>query len=324
MRVLSLGTGKIDYDLPKRLSCTWVNFEESEGGPLAKLGVPQEVYRRNCARQYPRYIEFENFTSVILFETATERKSGLHIYVFSDRIVTVNARHVMEDFRQNFFLEKRRGPASVGDCMLALVSFIFAANSKVLMKYEEETSRIEEAISGGGRLDIHHIFSLKRSINSLSKRLWRGREIVFDMMYDRMKFLELSKDEKIRMDEIFNSLLFDIHSSELLREILTDSVDVYHTILSNRINDTIRRLTVVTVVLTIIATISMVPNTIATIFGIPYFPLKADDVIFQVFGLSIMPWELILLLIFFFSVVPAAWLFLWWQGFKKESDQAQK
>ncbi len=318
MRVLTLSNGKLNYDLPKNLTGAWVNFEESEGAPVEKLGIKQEIYRRNLMRQYPRYIELEHLTSIILFETATERKSGMHIYLFRDRIVTVNARHVLEEFMQNHYSEKRKKGATIGDCMLAIVASVFAANSKVLMKYEEDSGKIEQAVGRGEKIDLRTIFSLKRSINSLGKRLWRSREIVFDMMSDRVKFLELEKDEKLRMDEIYNSLLFDMHSAELLREILTDSLDVYHTIISNKINDTIKRLTVVTVALTIVATVSMVPNTIATIFGIPYFPFKPDSVLFSLLGVQIVPWEAILLLIFFFSIIPAAWLFLWWQGFRKE------
>lgn len=315
MRVLYLSSGKLDYGMPKKLSRTWVNFEESEGAPVEKLGIRQDVYRRNLMRQYPRYMEFENFTSVLLFETAPERKAGLHIYIFRDRVVTVNGKHAQEDFVQNHFLEKHRPSASVGDCVVAIVSLAFAENSRVLMKLEGETGKIEQGVSQGGAIDIRGIFSLKRSINAIGKRFWRGREIVFDMMSDRVKFLELSKEEKLRLDEVFNSLLFDIHSAELLREILADSIDVYHTIISNKINDTIKRLTVVTVVLTIIATVSMVPNTIATIFGIPYFPLTPDTVLFEALGVRIFPWEAILLLIVAFSVIPALLLFWWWRKF---------
>jgi Mg2+ and Co2+ transporter CorA len=58
---------------------------------------------------------------------------------------------------------------------------------------------------------------------------------------------------------------------ETYREILSDAINVHLSAVSNKINLSIKGLTVVIFYLTIVTTITSFPNTIATFFGISQF-----------------------------------------------------
>jgi magnesium transporter len=75
---------------------------------------------------------------------------------------------------------------------------------------------------------------------------------------------------------------------ETYREILSDAINAYLSTVSNRINRSIRSLTLVMFYLTIITTITSFPNTVATFFGISQFGNTNALIIFAVLLLSII------------------------------------
>ena len=75
---------------------------------------------------------------------------------------------------------------------------------------------------------------------------------------------------------------------ETYREILSDAINAYLSAVSNRINASIRKLTVVIFYLTIITTITSFPNTIATFFGISQFGTTDYLIITFALALSII------------------------------------
>jgi len=301
----------------------WADFEAHESNLLSAFGIPFAEWKKNEQRQYPRYVEHGRFTSIIFFELepVLEKRKRLHIYVGNDFLVTVGCSGMMGSFYENYIREKKMRKFSAEDAIFFILSSAAYKNSELIQKFEADTNRVEaDTLKKHGNNTLASIFSIKRKLVRYNKFFWRQRELVFELKNNQVAFFEPTRELKSKLDELFNSILFDINSIETLREILSDTLDLYHTAISNRINETIKRLTFVTVVLTIVATVSMVPNTIATIFGIPYFPWKAEVEVLNVAGVSIYPWEAILGLIAFFSVVPAVILFYWWNRYSKEQQ----
>lgn len=69
---------------------------------------------------------------------------------------------------------------------------------------------------------------------------------------------------------------------------MTDAINVYLSAISNRINSTIKGLTVVIFYLTVITTITSFPNTVATFFGISQFGNTDYVIIYAALILSII------------------------------------
>ena len=75
---------------------------------------------------------------------------------------------------------------------------------------------------------------------------------------------------------------------ETYREIMSDAINVHLSAVSNKINFSIKSLTVVIFYLTIVTTVTSFPNTVATFFGISQFGGTNIIVIFVVVLLSII------------------------------------
>ncbi|VVB58268.1 CorA-like Mg2+ transporter protein [Candidatus Anstonella stagnisolia] len=325
MKALLLDKCEFSKESPAALSKkrVWVDFEASESHMLSAFGISADEWRKDEQRQYPRYTERGKFTSIVFFELEPmlEQRKRLHIYFGKDFLATVGCSGMMGSFYENYVREKGMRKFSVEDAIFYILSSAAYKNSELIQKFEADTNRIEdEALKKQKDATLSSIFALKRKLVRYNKFFWRQRELIFELKNNQVAFFEPTHEMKSKLDELFNSILFDINSIETLREILSDTLDLYHTMISNRINETIKRLTLVTVVLTIVATVSMVPNTIATIFGIPYFPWKADTAVLSIANFTIYPWEAIISLIIFFSVVPAVILFYWWNRYSKETQ----
>jgi Mg2+ and Co2+ transporter CorA len=72
-------------------------------------------------------------------------------------------------------------------------------------------------------------------------------------------------------DTTHEDLTRQIDIVETYREILSDAINVHLSAISNKINLSIKSLTVVIFYLTIVTTITSFPNTVATFFGISQF-----------------------------------------------------
>ncbi|MBS3068773.1 magnesium transporter CorA family protein [Candidatus Micrarchaeota archaeon] len=301
----------------------WADFGAHEADLLSAFGISAEERRKNEQRQYPRYIEHEKFTSIVFFEAQphSEKRRRLHIYLGKGFVATVGCESEMDGFYQNYVKEKGISRPSFEDVVFYVLSSAAYKNSEIIQTFEDGTNRLEdEAHREQGSKNLGAIFSLKRKLVRFNKFFWRQRELVFELKSNQVAFFQPDAVMKSKLDELFNSILFDINSIETLREILSDTLDLHHTLISNRINNSIKRLTVITVVLAIVATVSVIPNTLATIFGIPYFPWKADVPVLAFNGVDIYPWEAIISLIAFFSIAPAVILFYWWKGYSRNEQ----
>ncbi len=139
-----------------------------------------------------------------------------------------------------------------------------------LKELEELTSKIEEQVvekTNGGTM--REIFRLKSKLISFNKLLWYERGVVFN--------LKTCGDQCMapKTRDMFNTthedLTRQIDIIETYREIMSDGINVHLSAVSNRINLSIKALTVVIFYLTIITTITSFPNTVATFFGIGQF-----------------------------------------------------
>ncbi len=162
-----------------------------------------------------------------------------------------------------------------------------------LEKLEVLTSEIEEEVVEKTSPDtLKGIFKLKSKLISFNKLLWYERGLIFNLKTCG----EACMPSRTR--ELFNTthedLTRQIDIVETYREIISDAINVYLSAVSNKINFSIKSLTVVIFYLTIITTITSFPNTIATFFGISQF--GGTDIIIIAIALTLS------------TVLPALWL----------------
>ncbi|MGE5533365.1 MAG: magnesium transporter CorA family protein [Bacillota bacterium] len=137
-------------------------------------------------------------------------------------------------------------------------------------KLENLTATIEEEVVEKTSPDtLKRIFKLKTNMISFNKILWYERGIVFNLHKCGDKCMA-SKARDL-FDTTHEDLTRQVDIVETYREILSDAINVHLSAISNKINLSIKALTVVIFYLTIVTTITSFPNTVATFFGIAQF-----------------------------------------------------
>jgi magnesium transporter len=151
-----------------------------------------------------------------------------------------------------------------------IIDEIVANHYLQIEKLENLTATMEEEVVEKTSSDtLKKIFKLKSNMISFNKILWYERGLVFNLK----KCDENCTDAKARalFDSTHEELTRQVDIVETYREILSDAINVHLSAISNKINLSIKGLTVVIFYLTIVTTITSFPNTVATFFGIAQF-----------------------------------------------------
>ena len=296
----------------------WVDIHENEAGSLHEFGMTNALFRTLKSSELPIYYEFNKTIALFLLRLkflGEIQKERVYIFVRHDLLLTINCKKQLEIFSQF-----GKGESSTESALCYLLLSFTEDNERLMEELELNVESMQDKLIRKHEMQADKVLFAKRAILSVNKVLWHEREIMFYLR--NCGSLEFGQTERAQLDEAHNSLLYCVDLNSTFREILTDSLDVYHTIVSNKINNAIKRLTIVTVVLAIIATVTSIPNTIATILGIPYLPIEAKTRIAQIYGVDIYPWDLILVLLLLGSAIPSYMLYWWWEKVRRESEQA--
>ena len=147
---------------------------------------------------------------------------------------------------------------------------IVASHYVHIEKLENLTATIEEEVVEKTSQDtLKRIFKLKTNMISFNKILWYERGLIFNL-HKCGDSCMVAKARNL-FDTTHEDLTRQIDIVETYREILSDAINVHLSAISNKINLSIKGLTVVIFYLTIVTTITSFPNTVATFFGIAQF-----------------------------------------------------
>ena len=151
-----------------------------------------------------------------------------------------------------------------------IIDEIVANHYLQIEKLENLTAKMEEEVVEKTSPDtLKKIFKLKSNMISFNKILWYERGLVFNLK----KCNGNCMDAKARalFDSTHEELTRQVDIVETYREILSDAINVHLSAISNKINLSIKGLTIVIFYLTIVTTVTSFPNTVATFFGISQF-----------------------------------------------------
>ena len=147
---------------------------------------------------------------------------------------------------------------------------------RAVERLEEKTWHVEEELTEARDFgSVKKSAALRRELMSVNKVNYVLAEILLSAMK------ELPPDLRdcgigVLIEEVHDSFIRQIGTVDELRAILLEGLEIYSSravtaiaVASNRFNIEIRDLTVVLLFLTVISTIYLFPNTVATIMGIP-------------------------------------------------------
>jgi magnesium transporter len=204
-------------------------------------------------------------------DVTSTKKAYPIVMVFSKNfLVTVAKKEIqpiINTAKERMSKKKIDPPAQV---TYFIIDEIVANHYLQIEKLENLTAKMEEEVVEKTSPDtLKKIFKLKSNMISFNKILWYERGLVFNLK----KCDRNCMDAKARalFDSTHEELTRQVDIVETYREILSDAINVYLSAISNKINLSIKSLTVVIFYLTIVTTVTSFPNTVATFFGISQF-----------------------------------------------------
>ncbi|HCW08685.1 MAG TPA: hypothetical protein DGG95_15105 [Cytophagales bacterium] len=151
-----------------------------------------------------------------------------------------------------------------------IIDEIVANHYLQIEKLENLTANMEEeVVEKTSSNTLKKIFKLKSNMISFNKILWYERGLVFNLKKCDGNCIDARA--RALFDSTHEELTRQVDIVETYREILSDAINVHLSAISNKINLSIKALTVVIFYLTIVTTVTSFPNTVATFFGISQF-----------------------------------------------------
>jgi magnesium transporter len=293
------------------LANIWIELKDPTKEELeavsAKSGINAELMKTLGSNDISIRLEPEyaiiNF--VFVSEIVISKEFHPIIIVFSkDFLITVQTnwdQKIVDLAKARMHKNKADAPSLVAYYFL---DEIISDNFLHLEKFEEVTANLEEEIlESDDSSTIKKLFSLKSRMISFNKILWYERGILFNLRKSELDCISAKTRGFFDTGHEYLTRQIDIVST--YREVMTDAINLYLSTISNKINSSIKALTVIIFYLSVITTVTSFPNTIATFFGISQF--GSTD------------FRIILVAVIVSTVLPMLWL--WRKKWLKAEDQ---
>lgn len=153
---------------------------------------------------------------------------------------------------------------------------------------------LEEHILGGERMVLDKVFRLRRSLAQLRRHLSPAREVLATLANRPSTCLHA--ETQIYLRDVYDHVVRELEAVETYRDLLSGAMETYFSVISNRMNEVIKAISV-------IGTIVLPPTLIASIYGMNFhdIPMAAHPLGF---------WFAILLMTGVSFVFVA---YLWWK-----------
>jgi magnesium transporter len=232
----------------------WLDIENPDESDYAIL---QEIFHFHPLtledirhqNQRPKLEEFGDYNFAVLF-SAEWLNNELqirehHLYITKRYLVSVHLEPSAElselhkRLRETPELTKRGLPFLFYLVVDKLVDGVFG----VIDQLDAATDSLEDAIlERNNRAALGEIYGLKRAVVELRKVLGAQRDL-----FQRLTTQSLDEKEMtLYFRDVYDHVVRQYETVDSLRDLLTSAMDVYLSTVSNRLNDVMKRLTVIT------------------------------------------------------------------------------
>ena len=220
--------------------------------------------------QRPKLDRYEDHQFLVLYSARYEENQGLalselHIFLGSDYIVTVHREPLpaLTEARQRWETHPRlAGRGEVPFLLYAVLDAVVDGYFPILDAVGERVGRLEEGIFEDLNQGLlREALGLRREMLAFRRILMPERDIVDHLL--RGELLARHPELAAYFTDVYDHLLRLGESLDLQRELLTNVLEGYLTLASNRLNQVMKFLTA-------IAAILMVATLIAGIYGMNF------------------------------------------------------
>ncbi len=215
--------------------------------------------------------EYGIISFLVLPDVLSTKKAYPVVMAFSKNfLVTISKKEIqsiINTAKERMSKTKIDPPAQV---TYFIIDEIVANHYLQIEKLENLTGTMEEeVVEKTSPNTLKKIFKLKSNMISFNKILWYERGLVFNLKKCNGNCMDARA--RALFDTTHEELTRQVDIVETYREILSDAINVHLSAISNKINLSIKALTIVIFYLTIVTTVTSFPNTVATFFGISQF-----------------------------------------------------
>jgi magnesium transporter len=266
------------------VNCCVENPEKMFPEIAQNFGFKTEVVQGLLAKKVSEYIDFDTELGLLLPAVKVRglnvQISPIFVLMKKHLILSVHGRSVtrwVQFFKYaETFIKKIPKDTTQEDRLTMVVIRLLDKNNEKnfenLRIIEEEGDRINALLIDplSPRKAIgHEIYAMKHALITYLGALWASLDVVNSLRYGDSDLVsddpKLLKEFAVLSSELTNHISISEHMSE----VLASGLEVLQSIYNNQLQILNNRLSLVITWLTVLGTAVLVPNTLATMFGIP-------------------------------------------------------
>lgn len=274
-------------DTIKECDFAWINFQvddlQEDGKKVAsKLGFNPALVDELTKQRFSGYEDYTTELGLLLPAVRVRELeveiNKLIILMKNNIIVTIHGENITRlvkfaRYAVTFFKKVPKNLDDVDKISLVLIRILDENNEKnfdgirSIQEQGEEISKYLIETTGFRRELGSDIYKMKHALITYMEALWASLDVIHYLRYGDA---ELITDDTIILQKIgmlSNDLTRQISISEQMSNVLASGLEVMQSIYNNQLQILNNRLAVVIVWLTVLGTVVLVPNTIATIYG---------------------------------------------------------
>ena len=201
--------------------------------------------------QRPKFDEYKGYSFMVLFEVSLKPEGGLlfeeyFLYLADDYLVTIHSdpQPHLTDLRKRIEAHPEISKDEPAFLTYLVVDQIVDANFPVLDQLDNTIDDLEDTIiEKADPEQLRTIYQLKHDITRLRQLLGAQRDI-----FQRLITSVLGPEQRemsVYYRDVYDHIIRQYETVDSLRDLLTGAMDVYLSVVSNRLNVTMKTLTVI-------------------------------------------------------------------------------
>jgi len=224
---------------------------------------------------------------IVRVEEGEVNTTPLVIYLTKNRLISIHDEYTEHLLRFSQYSDTFMQKLPIGGAWQDPQTFLLARvideiaerNFKSLHSIIEQAELIQLELARSKtspkKLSLE-IFNIKQSVLTFLNAVWAIRDVVHSLRYGDSDMVSDDSDVLVKFDIILADLDRQLSMAEHVLEVLAGGMSVLQTMFQANLQSVSNRMTTVLLWLTIVGTAILLPNTLATIYGIPFLPLDIN------------------------------------------------
>jgi magnesium transporter len=232
----------------------WLDLHSPDAGDFELLREefgfhPLAIEDSEHFGQRAKIDDYDDFVFIVVYGAAPDEDRLVEVHCFySERfLVTVHRDDApaFTEFRQRY--EKRKGPSERPSLLLyRLIDALIDSFFPILSEFDDRIDELEAAIfARADDAQLQEIFAMKRLLVGLRKAVSPQRDAFARVSGGVAQLPGFTDEDERYFRDIYDHLIRISDLIDSYRDLLTGAMDVYLSTVSNRLNDVMKKLTVI-------------------------------------------------------------------------------